>query len=125
MELRFGKHKGKDLAEVPLDYLYWLNEQPWLYESVRAAVDAEIGHRQWQRQWEDAFRARERVRAAVPAPRQVDPWAAGEIVRTGYRTCAGSWHPDRGGDGEVMTRINGARDWLATLVRALPAESTD
>lgn len=27
MELKFGKHKGKKLSEVPMDYLMWLSSE--------------------------------------------------------------------------------------------------
>ena len=27
-EIQFGKHKGRQVHEIPLDYLLWLDEQP-------------------------------------------------------------------------------------------------
>jgi uncharacterized protein (DUF3820 family) len=30
MILNFGKHRGKSVAEFPIEYCYWLLAQPWL-----------------------------------------------------------------------------------------------
>ena len=44
----FGKHKGQRIADVPLDYLLWLDDQPdfrrslWRYlgsERIQAEID--------------------------------------------------------------------------------------
>jgi hypothetical protein len=42
MKLSFGVHKGKSLADVPLDYLTWLVEQPKLWDETRAEIRAEL-----------------------------------------------------------------------------------
>src|SRR5262249_8958989 len=41
----FGKHKGRPLADVPLDYLTWLVEQGTLYDPLKSAVGAELDRR--------------------------------------------------------------------------------
>lgn len=43
--LWFGKHKGKDLEDVPTDYLRWLDAQPWLKHSLMMAVRFELARR--------------------------------------------------------------------------------
>jgi uncharacterized protein (DUF3820 family) len=45
MTLPFGKHKGEDIVDVPLDYLQWLEEQDWLQADLRERVQFEIKRR--------------------------------------------------------------------------------
>ena len=53
---------------------------------------------------------------ALPAPEQwftilgVSANATREQINTAYRRLAATHHPDRGGDGQAMARINAARD---------------
>ncbi len=35
MRLTFGKHKGEDLADVPISYVKWLEEQDWVSDAMR------------------------------------------------------------------------------------------
>jgi hypothetical protein len=125
MQLRFGRFQGYELADVEDEqYLVWLSRQSWLWPELREEIRRELQWRQHDREernweaWAAARRERRRV-VAPPAPR-VDLWGAEQIIKAGYRVCAASWHPDRGGTHEAMTRINAARDWLMGEVRALP-----
>lgn len=36
----FGKHKGKPLSEVPIDYLSWLHERGGLDAELQAAIES-------------------------------------------------------------------------------------
>ena len=45
MKIPFGKYKGVGLHEVPVDFLSWLAEQPWLFADLRDGVDEEIERR--------------------------------------------------------------------------------
>src|SRR5688572_9988640 len=83
-----GKHKGKDVREVPFLYLKWLSTQPWLYESVRSAVVEELRRR------EDEDRRRraeelQRRRGQLPNPRVVE-----DLIEVGRRQLARRVHPD-------------------------------
>jgi uncharacterized protein (DUF3820 family) len=57
MELKFGKHKGKDTSAVPTEYLQWLLGLDKLYPKVRAAVQAELAKRQSQPKAAEAKRS--------------------------------------------------------------------
>lgn len=35
MKMTFGKYKGKELEGIPVPYLLWLWEQPWLKRPLR------------------------------------------------------------------------------------------
>lgn len=35
----YGKHKGRRISELPLDYLDWLRRQPGLLPELRAAIE--------------------------------------------------------------------------------------
>lgn len=35
MQLSFGKHKGRDVADIPDTYLDWLLGQQWFYGQAR------------------------------------------------------------------------------------------
>jgi uncharacterized protein (DUF3820 family) len=45
MEMPFGKYKGEDITDVPTDYLSWLEEQDWIREPMRKAVQFELERR--------------------------------------------------------------------------------
>lgn len=49
MILRFGKHKGMDIADVDLGYLKWLEEQAWVKDDLREALNFEIERREGDR----------------------------------------------------------------------------
>jgi uncharacterized protein (DUF3820 family) len=49
MTLPFGKHKGEDIADVDLGYLKWLEEQEWVKDELREALQFEIERREGDR----------------------------------------------------------------------------
>lgn len=119
MRMPFGRYRGAALRDVPTDYLEWLSTRD-LYGWLAQAVRAELASRRWRH----AYGADEEDRGQwrwTPShhPRHLDPWAVQEIVRVGFRSCVVRYHPDRGGDGETMTRLNLAKEWLDRTIRAL------
>jgi uncharacterized protein (DUF3820 family) len=40
MKMPFGKHKGKELTEIPKKYLQWLRQQDWLGGWLAQGVDS-------------------------------------------------------------------------------------
>lgn len=40
LTMPFGKHKGKPLSEVPIDYLSWLHERGGLDAELQAAIES-------------------------------------------------------------------------------------
>lgn len=105
----FGKHRGRLLSDLPADYLAWLASidlKPFLRAAVRDELSRR-GHR-WHRGGDDDP---EDIRERYPPP--VD-WQA--VVGRARRELALVHHPDRGGDGAVMTGINIALDKIAQLM---------
>ena len=47
--LKFGKHKGEDLTDIPMTYLKWLEEQDWILEELRREINHEINRREGDR----------------------------------------------------------------------------
>ena len=43
MKMPFGKHKDKELAEIPKHDLRWLRQQDWLGGWLAQAVDEALG----------------------------------------------------------------------------------
>ena len=43
MKMPFGKHKDKELTEIPKGYLRWLRQQDWLSGWLAQAVDEALG----------------------------------------------------------------------------------
>lgn len=43
MKMPFGKHKDKDLAEIPKGYLRWLTRQEWVGAWLLHAVAEALG----------------------------------------------------------------------------------
>jgi hypothetical protein len=104
----FGKHQGWDLTEVPTNYLLWLTrKQPPLYGWLAAAVAEELRARRGDRQ-----------SRSWPTPSVSscpDRELAAEIITAGHHVLTRKWHPDVGGSGEVMTRVNVVSEWLKKM----------
>lgn len=45
MEMPFGKYKGMNILDVPLDYLQWIEQQSWLKDDLRKEINFEIERR--------------------------------------------------------------------------------
>ena len=37
--INFGKHRGKKIANVPADYLLWVEEQPWCSKGLKKYIE--------------------------------------------------------------------------------------
>lgn len=96
MILQFGKHKGSDIRDVPLEYL------EWLADSNRETLEA----------IEEEIERRERLEEANM------PWIE-RLIQAGYRELAKRHHPDVGGDTNSMKEVNAAADKLRDMARTL------
>lgn len=104
--LPFGKFKGWALDEVPLAYLAWLHDECDLREPLATAVADEL-----------RFRLDVEL-SPSPAPQLAPPAdvarEVAELIVAGYRALALRRHPDHGGDGRSMGRLNDAVAWCRT-----------
>jgi Putative quorum-sensing-regulated virulence factor len=95
MILQFGKYKGMDAADVPPDYLKWLERtQTASLRELRAQM-----RRLGLTTSEDTTVV---YRTAGLTPAQL------EMMETGYRHLAQRRHPDHGGSNEAMRGLNDA-----------------
>jgi uncharacterized protein (DUF3820 family) len=46
MKMPFGKHKGKELTEIPKGYLRWLRRQDWVGDWLVNGVDQVLDGKQ-------------------------------------------------------------------------------
>lgn len=47
--LNFGKHKGKSLEDIPVEYLDWLIGQDWLKSDIKELITKHLKSRpEWQ-----------------------------------------------------------------------------
>jgi hypothetical protein len=107
MEIPFGKYRGKQIKELPFNYLEWLTSIE-LLEPLRTCVKAEYDKRLYdQSGWEGP----------------IDLRVIDDIISAGVRSLAGTHHPDVGGDHQKMITINNAADWLREKARE-PCDST-
>ena len=95
MILAYGKFRGWDLTEIPDDYLTYMLQQK--------RKDLQL--------WEAEQRRRELLREAEMPMIE-------KIAKVGYRTLAQQYHPDHGGDEEVMRQLNAAMAQLQEMVTA-------
>jgi Putative quorum-sensing-regulated virulence factor len=126
--MTFGKYKGMKLSEVPADYLEWLIEQQ-INSTVKYRTELE--KRELGTKYMQTYTVRiqsEFVVTATHVKNSMGPrfrvvsveterdsvketptsvrgavWA---ILKSGYRALARAYHPDLGGDTEVMVNIN-------------------
>jgi hypothetical protein len=104
----FGRYRGLPLADLPADYLAWLDALPDLQPRLRAAVSREQARRRG--------RTHAPPRAQGPMP---DGTVCAEIVSAGLRSVARRYHPDAGGTHDQMIAATAAADWLRAQVRSL------
>lgn len=55
MRIEFGRHSGKELSEIPTSYLVWLDDQKWIKNGVRDAVQMELVSRGVESSSDDAI----------------------------------------------------------------------
>lgn len=94
MILQFGKYKGYDLQQVPLDYLQWLIAQQ---QKTVEEYQSEIIRRQ---SLQDAKLS-----------------MAERIVQAGFRTLASQYHPDHGGSNDAMRQVIAANEKLKEMLK--------
>jgi hypothetical protein len=109
VKLPFGKHRGKQLADVPLGYLAWLHEEVQVKDrALRRAIRAAI-----------ADRIGATFDAYTPPPHwSPPPTLTADLIAAGFRQLALRHHPDHGGDHHRMIAATAARDWLLKQVGA-------
>jgi hypothetical protein len=101
----FGKYQGRELDDVPQDYLLWVLENcKKINPYLRRAILDELG-----------------IEESRPASGPQPPDGAGgspggkelaDIVRGWFRQLCLDYHPDRGGSHEAMVAINEAHGRL-------------
>jgi Putative quorum-sensing-regulated virulence factor len=102
MIFQFGKYKGKDAADVPTDYLKWL-------ERTQTANLRELRADMRKLRLTTSEDTTVTYRTAGFTPLQM------EMMEAGYRHLARQRHPDHGGSNEAMRGLN---DAIATARRS-------
>lgn len=106
MRLRFGKHKGKQLCDVPESYLIWLtNASNELVLDIEDELD--LPH--------EAFNGNGHGQSVPPNL----PPGTRQILETGYRTLAKKYHADLNGGrpDERMTELNLVMEQLRKILK--------
>jgi hypothetical protein len=84
MRMPFGKYRGYEVEEIPINYLEWLWENVELY----GQLENEVGD------------------IVEGVPPFLVPGASENHIKNVYRRMARKWHPDHGGNKEAMQAIN-------------------
>jgi hypothetical protein len=98
MILQFGKHKGRDIRDVPVEYVEYI-----LGQAEKTIIACR----------EELQRCEQSEQATMP---MID-----RIVTVGFRALARQHHPDAGGETSNMQDLNAAHEALRELLR--PMES--
>ena len=94
MVLNFGKHSGKDLSDVPEDYLGWLIDTR---KKELQVYEAEVARRK-----------------AVEEASQSD---LEKLIQAGYRALAQKAHPDKGGSAQEFQALQAAYEQAKMLLQ--------
>lgn len=115
MKMPFGKHKGKDISDIPEQYLLWVwNNVDITNEELYEALDdmfGDGGHETYRRPTEPP---KQETKQSQPSKGQMET-----IVKIWSAKMANKYHPDRGGSHEQMIVVNEG----LTLLRKLIAEN--
>jgi hypothetical protein len=111
--MNFGKHRGKRIDAVPLDYLLWAAEcatgiSPPMKRAIRDELDRRAGGANGRR------RGGPEPRPGPPPP-GVD-WRP--LLKRWFARLSKKYHPDAGGTDEQMRVVNHAREVLEELLKA-------
>ncbi len=96
----WGKHKGKPLTDVPSDYLQWViaeadNASSWLKQQIKQELS----------------------RRCSPPPRQASNTALSvDQIDDWFRRLARKYHPDVGGDNEIMKALQDGYEELKRMI---------
>lgn len=94
--LRFGKHAGTPIADVPADYL------EWLIGSSNDVID----------QCKNELQRRKDVEEANQS-------FVEKLVNEGYRSMCKKTHPDAGGNAEDFRNVQAAYEQLKVILKEL------
>lgn len=94
MILKFGKHAGTDIQDVPLDYLEWM--------LAKCKQDVVL--------YQGEIERRELVESASLSTVE-------KIVQAGYRTLAKTAHPDSGGTTADFQALQAGMEQLKMILR--------
>lgn len=103
----FGKHKGKELKDVPRSYLHWVWE------------NLDIKHDELNECLESLFGDGDEVEAEVE---DNEPCGNGKVIdiekisKIWLVKMSNKYHPDRGGNHEQMIVVNEGIDLLKRLI---------
>jgi hypothetical protein len=101
----FGKHRGKQLSELPAGYLAWLLTLPDLNAWLRQALEQEAVRRGMGEYVDESDRGS--AIALVDLRGLIKRWFSELSLR---------WHPDRGGSHQAMAALNAAHDRLREML---------
>jgi hypothetical protein len=102
----FGKHRGTPIDRLPLEYIDWLIDQDFLREPLRSTLEAEFERRAYSQEQSEP---------------DVDVSLIDELVSAGLRTLSKKYHPDLGGDHDLMVALNNCAEWLRQQARRIAA----
>jgi hypothetical protein len=111
MRMPFGKHRGKEIRELPDQYIQWILEQEWLRYPLKRQLEDELEGRMRNSRGSD-----QRQRPMFPV---INPELVGmseKIIDAGFRTLAKRLHPDVGGCHEQMVMAGRAKDALLSII---------
>src|SRR5947209_4480855 len=92
VRMLFGKHKGKLLSAIPLDYLLWLQTEADIRPALEVAVKLEVARR-----YQGQARQSRSSQAVPRLPAGVSLGTALQVIDGGRRELARKNHPDVGG----------------------------
>jgi hypothetical protein len=101
----FGKYRGCFISELPLEYLDWLLDQEFIRNPLRSTLEREFEKRLHSQEPNNA----------------IDISLIDELVSAGLRTLSKKYHPDLGGDHDLMVALNNCAEWLRQQARRIAA----
>jgi hypothetical protein len=110
MYMPWGKHRGEDLADVPLSYLVWVIEEcDNVRYDLREAIKDQV-----------AYRLNLQREVEVPTTEVVRMcdrcMAIKKMLTRWFRKWSLVLHPDRGGTHEEQSALNDAKDELVAVL---------
>lgn len=121
MEMPFGKYRGREIKDIPDNYLIWVLQNVDLWDlDLKEEIESFVGEHEFRgsrtASSDRGWKKRASGATETPPPTDGTKQRIRDAIDQWRGKLARRFHPDRGGDVQTMQVINQASDDLAQAI---------